>query len=544
MVCPPAAIASSLSLGLLLVGATGCAERTSGGGSDAVSDEDVEPGAYCPERDPGPVMELAAEVGAVRASACGDLVYAAGDARFWYRPGEGAVTIDAEVWSTRFAPTGHMFAFERELEDGLVLADTRTGELTELPRASSFGLVAAPGTDHGADLWTCRDGVLALDGPVAAAALAEGVACPSVVGSSGSPRVVFADDEGAVFAADLEQLEVWPIEGADYERGGFDDDGFETDDWLWIDHDGRVVAHQKAVWESDEDSDSDWRVVEGMAVHVDGELRDSWTGVGVPQTIDQVARRGAPVVVRPSGGLVVYVDGEAHDLGVGRSLDRMDLAADGRVLILDEVSRELLRLDLDEDGGAALDSVASGVEAFEIIAADDGSSAALVDVHPDCVADFDACVDGHKTIRLWREDGGLAATTPEPGLWELVAVTDAGAVLAVDEGIGDADSRLVLFDASLEPRATWTIASSGAVVPRTTETLGDGRVLAEIRAGGQGWLVVADPEAPAGERLVELSTGGSVASELVFLDASERALAFVEEDAAALDHLLAGAMPG
>lgn len=512
-----------------------CADRASSAAEVPV--EDVDAQAYCPQVDAGPLEVIAEGVGAIRSGACGDLIYAVGEQAFWYRPGIGSVEIDAQIWTTRFAPSGHLLSWERATGKGLILADTRTGALTELGEVQTHGLVPAPGSEHGADLWICGDGELELAGPVESGILATGVDCESVVSSSGSPRVAYADSEGAVYFGDLEQLETWAVEDDDYRHQRVVD-GLYRDDWLSLDHDGRVIAHQLAHWEGDEDVDADWRVIDGMRVFADGEARANWSGSGSPYDVSQQPRRAAPVLFRAEGGLTAIADGQRHDHG--GPLGSMDLDARGRASMLNGEGGTLFRTSAD---ASSLDALVELDDGLGVEVSASGEWIVVEHLNPDCVDDPEACEGGHTSLSLWHEGEGLSAEQVQGYGWDHVAVTDAGFLVTVATNHDTHTVDLLVFDGQLALHANASVGGPGYV--RSVVVLADGRVLVEVYSTvGRGRLFLVDPSAAAGERITVVPEAEAIANQLVFVGASQETLAFaVESEDAGPHRLFAGAMP-
>ena len=352
--------------------------------------------------------------------------------------------------------------------------------------------------------------------------------------------MVYADEAGAVFVADLESLEVWALDDFDYQNGSPNELGFPTDDALWIDHDGRVVLHHEIYWEEDPDADADYQVIDGMRVFVDAELREDW-GDEAPFTIVQTARRSAPVLLRPGGRLAAFIDGVEYTPGAGAMLSDMSLDARGWPVFADSVSDTIVRLS---DGGASLETLAEGVPLTELMVSEDGAWIAHVRFHPDCVNDPEGCGSGGRTLQLWHEGEGLLPTLAAEADWELVAPTDSGHLVALANGTAGAGDELVLFDATLATLATlatWPLAPMNTVRVRTTVALDDGRVLVEL-SSLMGTLVLVDPLAAAGAHISEVEASAGVEPNRVFTSASEQSLAFVTNDGDSR-RLIAGSMP-
>ncbi|HLT36651.1 MAG TPA: hypothetical protein VK034_10200, partial [Enhygromyxa sp.] len=244
---PPARALAPLITALVLVGSA-CADidMVGGGGEDdpllPAPEQDVE--LRCPATEDLPLNGAGPIVGAVELGPCGHAVFHDDQGQGWLlAPDDSQVELEHVAWSVEFAPTGDLVAWTPTPDGGLRLRDLLGGSERELVAGSTvdgYGFVPSfADPDRSAWLWTCEQGLLERHDLLASEVVAEAVVCGSVVGSSGSPRLSYADADGRVWLADLDGDVL--IGTDDLEFVGHD--GSKRDDTLWIDHDGELLVH-------------------------------------------------------------------------------------------------------------------------------------------------------------------------------------------------------------------------------------------------------------------------------------------------------------
>lgn len=509
---PPAALAS---LALVTLGA--CSSPLPS--PEAVPEEEVEARSHCADFEGAALAKIADPAAVDEVGACGHLVYRLDDQMWLHPPGGEAEAIEAVYGAVRFAPTGHLLAFERG-DDQLELRDLRAGTSVLLPGVASFGFAPAPDADHGADLWTCADEILELAGPEASAEIAEGVDCASVVASSGSPRLAYADTAGRLWLADLEDPMAWGTDDSEYLSGRADEQGRDRDDRLWIDHDGRLMVHDLFYWEPFEpgEGDADIEVAIGTRVLFAGELVDSWDEL---HGHSQAPVRGAPTIVRGGGLLRAYVGAEVEE----HAGEFSGLAADELGRVYSREGEAVVRIT----GAGELETLVSAPGLFDLRPSPSGAAIGLRVFTDDCLLDAQGeCDRTLSSPRIWREGEGLLAAEL-PGLWTLLATTDAGYMVVQGRALAAGPTpepmppeSLVLLDPELDIVASWPVAGYGFT--RQTLELDDGRLILELHDDTAGGLLLVDPEAESLE-LVPGSVG--VDHNQAWLDASGRQLSFL-----------------
>lgn len=495
--------------------------------------EEVDARAYCADVDAGPLVALASSVEGVVAGACGHLIYDADGQGYLYSPGSGPEAIDAGPRSGVFAPTGNLAAW-RHADGGLALRELLTGEQHELAEAQTFGFVPAPDAAHGADLWTCVDETLELAGPEDAALVAEGVDCDSVGGSTGSPRVVFADLDGKVHIADLETLELAQLDGLDYANGP--EVAGERDDELWIDHDGLVVVHRSSRWLGSPGSDNESKDLLGVeVVAITGEFA-SWAEDAPMFPAVQAAVRSAPVVLRAFDSVTAIADGARHDrAGASPELEFDRL---GRGVSIDEDAGELWRVG--DDG--AFELLASNVTPIQHQVAPGGEWIAIEhypceDPHDDENGPVEPCETSSGTLMLWHEGEGLRAPELAGFWWQLLGVNDVGELVVWGVPTADPadDHQLLLLDAEFQTLGSYPVIDG---YPTVAAVLDDGRFVLDMWGTEDNRVLIAD----AAQGITPVASSEGVVSRSVWVDATQDKLAFLAVETEGLA-LYAGSLP-
>jgi hypothetical protein len=527
----------SLASSWLALALLGCADS----GTDPDAGDDVGDGdgdVQLPEHDAelrcpaGGAPQLAAidsMQGLIALGPCGHLAYHDAEGQGWRIEPDGTRTeFEHVAHRVGFAPTGDLLAWDRAPEGGLMIRDLLGGsERLLVPEDShaDFGFVPSFGEPtRGAWLWTCTAGLLERHDVGASEAVASDVVCGSVTGSTGSPRLTFADIEGRVWLADLDEATL--VGSDDHDHAGFD--GSSRDDTLWIDHDGEVVLHAAIEWQGDDDSDSDWPVPLWSRVidREGGVILDEPTMV-----MHQAPRRGAPVFVLQQGEIRRLDAGAPSSVAGG--LEAATLAGSGE-LFWEHVSGDVLAVELDLE--QALIEVGQFTTPVELRPSQEATMLA-VEHHSDiCILDdLGECDRILLALRLWDREAGLdprVLLSSSP--WNLEATMDDGSMLVVGAPVeaegptydGEQPSPRVLWlDRQGEIRGELP-AANGDLAVRQTIRLGDERVLFEYQGeSGQGELMVAK----AGAGFVSLVPDVDVALLQAWVDGRGERVAFVAE---------------
>ncbi|HVI04294.1 MAG TPA: hypothetical protein VM869_36650 [Enhygromyxa sp.] len=526
----------------LMLFVSACGDSTvSGGGDDgeqddvpSVPDHDAE--LRCPATGELALQTLGQVVGGAVIGPCGHVAYHDDQGQGWLvAPDASQVELDHEQLA--FAPTGDLLAWSPALDGGLRLRELLSGSERELIASGNvddFGFVPSfADPDRSAWLWTCEQGLLERHDLDASEPVAESVVCGSVVGSSGSPRIVYADQDGRVWMADLDADVQIATEDAEFV--GYD--GSKRDDTLWIDHDGELLTHVAIEWQGDDDSDSEWQVELWARVfdrHGEAVLDSPDDGLAWRQA----PRRGAPVFVFDDGQALRFDAGVPSS--VASALSRTQLAESGELFFSNE-SDELL---IAERTTAPLTSVGQLHTPVEIRPSRSGTVAAIEHHSDTCVVDAQGeCDRIVLALRRWTRDAGLDelvlySTTP----WELLATLDDGRMLVIGAPVEidgptysgeQPEPRVLLLSDEGEIEAEWP-ASNGGLSVRQVFVLGPDRVLFEYRDQlGGGSLVVA------GGQFDQVGLGNADVLLLqAWVDARGQRVAFVSEhaDGAALNY--------
>lgn len=428
-----------------------------------------------------------------------------------------------------FAPTGDLLAWERDLNGGLRLRDLVSGSertIREDGVTDRFAFVPSfADPARGAWLWTCEQGVLERHDIDGSELVAESIVCGSVVGSSGSPRLGFADVEGRVWLADLD---TGALVGSDaQEFAGHD--GSQRDDTLWVDHDGELIVHVAIEWQGDDDVDSEWPVELWSRV-LDGEgesVLEATTGL-VPR---QTPRRGAPVFVVHQDALVRFDAGAPSSVDV--ALASAELSGSGELFLTTPTDEVLV---VESSVGEPLTSVGEFLTPVELQPSYSGNSLAIEHQSEICIVDEQGdCNRILMALRGWSRESGLASTellSSSP--WNLEATLDDGSMLVVGSPV-QADgptymgeqppARVLLLDRDGAIQAELP-AGNGDLAIRQTFTLADDRVLFEYQhESGTGELMLAE----TGQPFVSLVVGVDVGLLQSWVDARAQRVAFVSQ---------------
>jgi hypothetical protein len=368
-------------------------------------------------------------VGAVAMGPCGHAAYHDDQGNGWLiAPDASRTEFEYEANSIEYAPTGDLIAWAPTLDGGVRLRDLLGGserELVESGTVDEFGFVPSfSEPDRSAWLWTCEQGVLERHDLLGSTVVAESVACGSVAGSSGSPRLVYADQDGRVWLADLDGGV--QIGGDDLEFVGSDSSS-KRDDTLWIDHDGELLVHVAIEWQGDDDIDSEWPVeLWARALDRRGQTVFETTDGGFAW--QQASRRGAPVFVFHDGELWRFDAGASSSVASG--LSRAELAASGELFFATETD-ELFVAEHSAD--APLGSLGQLDVPVELRASRNGTVVAIEHQSDICIVDAQGeCEQILLALRRWTRDSGLDdhvlySTSP----WELLATLDDGSMLVI-----------------------------------------------------------------------------------------------------------------
>lgn len=502
----------------------------SDGGEDELSslpDEDVE--LRCSVTEDLPIVNVGSVVGSVRLGPCGHAAYRDDQGQGWLLAPDGTRS-EFEHSKISFAPTGDLIVWEPESNGGLRLRELLGGAERELivsGSIDSFGLVPSfADPSRSAWAWSCDQGVLERHDLAVSERIAETVVCGSVVGSSGSPRLVYADHDGRVWLADLDAGAL--VATDDLEFAGHD--GSKRDDSLWIDHDGELLTHVAIEWQGDDDVDSEWPIeLWGRALISSGEtVLESASGLGWKQA----ARRGAPVLVFDDGALVRFDAGAPSSVGSG--LQRSELAESGELIFATEADELFMAERAAEDGITSIGQFNVPVE----IRASRSATSVAIEHHTDtCIVDdLGDCSRIVLALRKWTrasglEDLALHSTSP----WELLAAFDDGRLLVIGSPVeidGDTyageqpEPRVLLLSAKGEIEAELP-APHGGLAVRQVFVVADDRVLFEYQSqAGVGSLIEAGSELG----FVSLVNDIDIALLQAWVDARGRRIAVVAEE--------------
>jgi hypothetical protein len=521
---------------LFALAAFGCAElaATDAGGDDEmvepVPDHDAE--LRCPAAVAPPLAKVGPILGSVVLGACGHLAYHDDNGHGYLIEPDG-VRGELEHASHRieFAPTGDLLAWESEPDGGLRLRDLVAGSERAIHEegVDSFAFVPSfSDPDRGGWLWSCQLGVLERHDPTGSELVAESVVCASVVGSSGSPRLGFADGDGRVWLADLDTGVV--VGSDDLEFVGHD--GSKRDDTLWIDHDGELIVHVAIEWQGDDDVDSEWpielwaRVLDRQGATV----LDAASGLAQRQA----PHRGAPVFVFQQGQITRFDAGAPSSVDVAS--DSATLAESGELFVTTPTDEVLV---VESSVDEPLTSVGGFGTPVELQPSRSGDTLAIEHHSEICIIDARGeCDRILLALRAWSRDAGLApiellSSSP----WNLEATLDDGSMLVVGAPV-QADGptymgeqpppRVLLLDREGAIQAEMP-AGNGDLAIRQTFTLADDRVLFEYQSeSGIGSLIHAASGGPFSSLVAE----ADVALLQSWVDVRAQRVAFVGEEPA------------
>lgn len=498
-----------------------------GGMVEPVPDHDAE--LRCPAAVAPTLSAVGPILGGVVLGPCGHLAYHDDRGQGYLIEPDGVRGDFEHGYRIEFAPTGDLLAWARDLDGGLRLRDLIAGsERTILADGSADSFAFVPSfadPDRGAWLWSCEQGVLERHDLTGSELVAESVVCGSVVGSSGSPRLGFADDAGRVWLADLDSGAL--VGSDDLEFVGHD--GSKRDDTLWVDHDGELIVHVAIEWQGDDDIDSEWPVeLWARVLDRQGEtVLDSPSGLAQRQA----ARRGAPVFVFQQGQIVRFDAGAPSSVDV--TLDSAALAESGELFLTTPTDEVLV---IESAVGEPLTSIGELRTPVELQPSRSGDNLALEHHSEICIVDEQGeCDRILLALRTWSRASGLAPSellSSSP--WNLEATLDDGSMLVVGAPV-EADGptymgeqpppRVLLLDRDGAIQAEMP-AGNGDLAIRQTFTLSEDRVLFEYQdESGVGALI----DAQTGGPFISLIAGVDVALLRSWVDARAQRVAFVGE---------------
>jgi hypothetical protein len=474
------------------------------GGEVALPDEDAT--LRCPASgEAPPLASLGPIAGDAVLGPCGHAAYHDNQGAGWLVDPSGArEPLDHDVWRVAFAPSGDLLAFERDASE-LVIRDLLGGSERVVASGSStdaYGFVpsfVAP-EPRGAWLWSCEQGELVRHDASASELVASEVVCGSVVGSSGSPRLAFADVEGRVHRVDLDGGAV--LASDDLEWVGHE--GSKRDDSLWIDHDGELIVHAAIEWMGDPDADAEWPI-DLWARVIDGEgeiLLERASGIAARQA----ARRGAPLFILDDGTIVRFDAGAPSSVDV--ELDAAELADSGE-LFVESSTGTLVVLERDELEPLSLAQFDTPIGMQPSSHAEALALAHQTDI---CIPDaLGECERILIALRSWQRE--LEPSEPllhSASPVQLEATLDEGSMLVIAAPV-TVDGPT--YTGEVPPPSLLWLAASGAVLAERSAPNGDlairqafvlpeGRVLAEFQAeSGQGELLLARADTSGFESL-------------------------------------------
>lgn len=524
------ALAPHAVISILL--ASACADSTADGGDEqgdelpSVPDHDLE--LRCPATGELELHSLGPVRGSARIGPCGHVVYQDDQDQGWLVAPDGSRS-ELAHGQIGFAPTGDLLAWSPALDGGLRLRELLGGSERELVASGTvdrFGFVpsfVAP--ERSAWLWTCEQGLLERHDLVTSELVAEAVVCGSVIGSSGSPRLAYADRDGGVWLADLDADRQIATDDLDFAGH----DGSARDDQLWIDHDGQLLTHVAIEWRGDDDTDSEWpvdlwaRVLDGRGELVlDNPDSLAWR---------QAPRRGSPVFVFDDGQVLRFDAGAPSSVAAGLAFSQ--LAGSGSLFFATEGGALQLA---ERSPDASLITIGQLDTPTEIAPSQTGDLAAIEHHSDTCIVDEQGQCDRIVfSLRRWTKAGGLDpqvlhSATP----WQLLAMLDDGRMLVtgapveIDGPTYDGEQpqpRVLVLAADGEIDAEWP-ASNGLLAVRQVFVLGPDRVLFELHdESGHGSLELVGPSSQ-----VTLGDLDVVLLE-AWVDARGERVAFVSEDA-------------
>lgn len=462
-------------------------------------------------RCPSSEAPLLASIGPIAGDAvlgpCGHAAYHDDQGAGWLVDPSGArEPLEHDVWRVAFAASGDLLAYERDASE-LVLRDLLGGGERVVASGGStdaYGFVPsfAALEQRSAWLWSCEGGSLVRHDESGSASeqVASHVVCASVVGSSGSPRLAFADVEGRVHRVDLDGGSVLASE--DLEWAG--SDGSKRDDSLWIDHDGELIVHAAIEWMGDPDADAEWPI-DLWARVIDGEgaiVLERASGVAVKQA----ARRGAPLFILDDGTVVRFDAGAPSSVDV--ELEGAALAESGE-LFVETPAGALVLLERDSDEPLELAQFDTPVGLQPSPHAEALALAHHTDI---CIPDaLGECERILVALRGWQREGEpsevlLHSAAP----LQLEATLDDGSMLVIAAPVSvDGPT----YTGEVPPPSLLWLDGSGGVLAQRSAPNGDlalrqafvlpgGRVLAEFQGeSGQGELLLVRADTSGFESL-------------------------------------------
>lgn len=539
------ALPLALVLGSLACGEAGSTSDDEGGEGGEVALPDGDAALRCPASgEAPPLASLGAIIGDAVLGPCGHAAYHDDQGGGWLVAPDGTRTaLEHEVWRLQFAPSGELLVFERDAS-ALVIRELLAGSERVVASGGSmdaFGFVpsfVAP-EQRGSWLWSCEQGSLVRHDAATSELVASEVVCGSVVGSSGSPRLAFADLEGRVHRLDLDSGVSLASEDLDW----VGQDGSKRDDSLWIDHDGELIVHAAIEWMGDPDVDSEWPI-DLWARVIDGEgeiVLERASGVAARQA----ARRGAPLFILDDGTIVRFDAGAPSSVDV--ELDAAELADSGE-LFVESTTGTLVVLERDELEPLALAQFDTPIGMQPSSHADALSLAHQTDICIlDALAECDRIVIA---VRGWQrgvaEPSAVLVHSSSPV--QLEATLDDGTMLIVAAPVTVEGN---VYAGELPPPSLLWIDAAGGVLAERSAPSGDlairqtfvlpgDRVLAEFQGeSGQGELLLA--RAGTGG-FVSLAPEQDVALLRAWVAPDAERVAFVSESHAGTE-LWFGALP-
>jgi hypothetical protein len=463
---------------------------------------------------------------------CGHLAYHDDEGQGWLIAPDGTRSeFEHASHVIEFAPTGDLMAWEQDLGGNLSLRDLVSGsERTIASDAVTDNFAFVPSfvdSQRGAWLWSCEQGVLERHDASDSELLAESVVCASVVGSTGSPRLGFADLDGRVWLADLDTGVL--VGSEDLEFVGHD--GSKRDDTLWIDHDGELVVHVAIEWQGEDDVDSEWPVE--LWARVLDRKGETVLDASSSLALRQAPRRGAPVFVFQQGEIVRFDAGAPSS--VDADLDSSKVSESGELFLSTQSEQVLV---LDRSPSVPVETIGQFSTPVELQPSPSGTALAIEHHSDICIVDEQGeCNRILLALRTWSSESGLderVLLSSSP--WNLEATLDDGSMLVIGapveaEGpIYDGEqpvARALLIDREGEIQAELP-AGNGDLAIRQVFTLADDRVLFEYQGeSGVGDLLLAGADIG----FVSLIAGVDVALLQTWVDARSQRVAFVAEQA-------------
>jgi hypothetical protein len=537
-------------IGVFALALSACADaEATDGGDELPSPPEQDAELRCPATTAPPLTAVGPVLGSVELGPCGHLAYQDDQGQGWLiDPDATREQLDYDSHGVEFAPTGDLLAWLSDSDGSLKLRDLLGGsERLVSADADRFGFVPsfagrAPGSGRGrsaetsfadpargAWLWSCEQGRLERHDLAGSELVAESVLCASVVASSGSARLGFADSDGRVWLADLDEDAL--VGSDDLEFEGHEPEG--RDDALWIDHDGVVLIHHAIEWQTEPDSDASF-AIELWARVIDrhGEvILDPGAGL----TARQSPRRGAPVFVFRQGEVLRFDAGDPSTVDVDPEFG--ELAESGE-LFFTTATDTVLALERSAEQPPL--TIGSFHVPVELEASPDAAALAIEHQSQICIVDEQGdCGRVLMALRVWTREAGLDPRERFSSFpWEVAATLDDGSMLVVGAPVEAEGStyegeqptpRALLLDLDGEIQAELP-AGNGDLAIRQSFTIADDRVLFEYQGeSGIGELVLAGVDIG----FVSLVAGVDVALLRSWVNTRADRVAFVSEQAGA-----------